>query len=83
MYYAKRQEYIARATPPWADLKAIEKVYERCAAMTIHTGIEHQVDHIVPLQHPLVCGLHIAENLQILPARENLKKRNKYFLKDV
>lgn len=58
-------------TPKWADLKAIEKFYKNCPW-------GHHVDHIVPLRGKNVSGLHVLENLQYLPARENSKKGNKF-----
>lgn len=60
------------ATPPWVDRQALQHVY------AIARLIGHHVDHIVPLRHPLVCGLHVPWNLQILSPTENLAKSNKF-----
>lgn len=71
---AIKAKYRARklnATPPWANLKAIEDFYKNCPK-------GYHVDHIVPLQGKNVCGLHVLENLQYLPAEENLRKGNSY-----
>jgi hypothetical protein len=59
----------------WQDFQPI---YDRAATLTRETGIQHHVDHIVPLNHPLVCGLHVPANLQVLTAKENRAKRNTF-----
>ena len=66
-YRAKKIE----RTPVWANREAIKSIYERCP-----NG--YHVDHVIPLRGKNVSGLHVADNLQILPAQENLKKSNKY-----
>ncbi len=76
MYFAKNARYKAaklKATPNWANLIAIKEIYRTCPE-------GYHVDHIVPLQNDLVCGLHCEFNLQHLPASENLAKNNKFRL---
>lgn len=75
--YTKRRAAKLNATPAWADLKAIHKIYLRCAQISMETGVQHHVDHIVPLAGRNVCGLHVEYNLQVIPAMQNFKKSNK------
>lgn len=68
-----------QATPTWANLPAIKEFYARARKLKEDTGKEWHVDHIVPLQSELVCGLHVEHNLQVLPGRANRKKSNKFW----
>lgn len=70
-YRAARKKRVKQATPIWADLEAITEFYKNCPK-------GYHVDHIIPLFGKIVSGLHIANNLQYLPAKENLKKGNKF-----
>lgn len=73
-----RRSRMRDATPKWADMKVIRRIYIACARISAETGIAHHVDHIVPLRGRSVCGLHVPWNLQILPDVENRKKSNKH-----
>lgn len=75
---ARREAAKMKRTPRWADLMAIKAVYFAARDLTVSTGIEHQVDHIVPLQGRLVSGLHVHNNLQILTRSENARKHNHF-----
>lgn len=69
------------ATPAWSQLDKIKVLYKKAAELEKITGLKYHVDHIIPLQSDLVCGLHVWENLQILEANENISKSNKFDLK--
>jgi hypothetical protein len=83
-YNRRRADGEKSATPPWADVKAIEAVYREAARLTEKTGVPHHVDHEVPLKgvnskgEHVVCGLHVHNNLRAIPAQENRKKSNRF-----
>ena len=74
---AGRKAARLKATPRWCDLSAVRSVYDVATRLTISTGIQHHVDHIVPLQGAGVCGLHVPWNLRPIPALENKRKGNR------
>ena len=75
-YQAKHRA--GSAVVVWSELKAIQEVYRLCAELTETTGIQHNVDHHVPLNSDVVSGLHVLSNLQILTASENIAKSNNF-----
>lgn len=75
--WAERRSTKLRATPAWADLNAIKAIYEKCRQRREATGLPYEVDHIVPLVSPTVCGLHVEHNLRIILMQANRAKSNK------
>jgi hypothetical protein len=70
-----------KIVPAWADFAQIDEVYRLCAERNASDvdGVEWQVDHIVPLQSSAVCGLHVQDNLSIIPKRQNIVKGNRHW----
>lgn len=64
----------------WKELNlfGIKEAYKQAKHLTKLTGIIHHVDHIIPLQSDNVCGLHVYNNLQVIPGSENQSKSNKF-----
>jgi hypothetical protein len=73
---SKRYAGKVKATPEWADKAEILAFYE-AAAVIRKGGAPCEVDHIVPLRSPYVCGLHVPANLQLLSPRTNKSKGNR------
>ena len=67
---------LRRASPSWIDLAALRSHYKRARALTLATGVQHEVDHIVPLGGKLVSGLHVPWNLQVVTRAVNRSKRD-------
>lgn len=83
---AKRRASKLMAKPKWLTKQHIRdmvNIYKESKLKNKESGIEHHVDHIIPLQGKTVCGLHVPWNLQILTRDENLKKSNKLIIGDL
>ena len=75
-----REERTKRATPPWVRRQDLMLFYMDSQKKTEESGVQHHVDHIIPIKHELVCGLNVPANLQVITAEENLRKSNKFDL---
>jgi 5-methylcytosine-specific restriction endonuclease McrA len=82
--YAKqvlRDARMRACTVKW-DTELTELVTQEAGALIRlrrqATGIDWHTDHIVPIKGENVCGLHVWNNLQVIPAVVNIKKGNKW-----
>lgn len=66
-----------RATVPWSNNKAIEQYYLFARYFTEEFGIQWDMDHVVPMRSPIVCGFHSEHNMTFMPAAWNNAKSNK------
>ena len=79
-YSRARKAGKRKAVPNWFNKVTTDKIYAQAAWLSLASGIKHHVDHIVPLKHELVCGLHCADNLRVITATENLSKHNRFVI---
>lgn len=73
-YNKLRETKKLNATPKWLtkkQLNEIKLIYLNCPK-------GYEVDHIIPLSHKEVRGLHVPWNLQYLTKEENRVKHNKF-----
>jgi len=77
-YYEQRRDLLNNATPDWSNDNIIKMIYIERNEMNKISNLTYHVDHIVPLNHPLVCGLHCEDNLQIIESSLNFKKSNRF-----
>lgn len=71
---AKRRAKVKDQLPEDADFVKIREIYAKCRAISLDSGIPHEVDHIIPIAKG---GLHHHDNLQIITMTENRKKGSK------
>lgn len=56
----------------------INCLYSLAQMRSKYSGEDYHVDHIIPLRGKTVSGLHVYDNLRVIPAIVNLSKGNKY-----
>lgn len=77
-YGGNARAKMLKRMPPWVNKADLRPFYAEARRLSRATGIPHHVDHIIPLQGDQVSGLHVPQNLQVIPGSENSKKRNRY-----
>lgn len=78
---SQRAYHIQKATPHWLseeDLLIMKGIYMHAKDCNLVSEVPYEVDHIVPIKNPVVCGLNVPWNLQILPKDLNRSKGNKF-----
>jgi hypothetical protein len=76
----RRREILKfQATPLWGDEFVIEEIYHLSKLRSELTGVKWHVDHIVPINSEIVCGLHVESNLQVIPGILNISKGNRFW----
>lgn len=80
LHTAKRRSSKLNRTPVWytkEDEFLFEEAYTLALLREKLTKFKWHVDHILPLQGKNVSGLHVINNIQVIPAKLNLSKGNR------
>lgn len=75
-----RRRRVRERMPSWISPAQLRAFYEQAQRVTACLGIQHHVDHVVPLRGRKVSGLHVPENLAVIPQAMNSRKLNHYSL---
>ncbi len=70
------------AIPKWItkkDFRKLVALHDRKRLLNYNSEEIWNVDHIIPLNSPLVCGLHWWKNLTLTIQTENTKKGNSHW----
>lgn len=81
--HAKRRAAKQERLPVWfgeLDQFVMQEAAALAAERAEQTGFEWHIDHMIPLQARKASGLHCADNIQVIPARINIRKRNRLIL---
>jgi len=66
-----------KQTPVWNNKVIMLNIYKKAKTLR-EQGKNVSVDHVIPLQGKFVTGLHVHNNLKIIPAGLNSAKKNKF-----
>lgn len=76
---SRRFRFLRARTPAWADQDLLRALRRLGQIYTKATGIQFSQDHVVPIRHPLVCGLHCPDNIELDTLENNMAKGNRWW----